>query len=96
MFLIFRPDGKNKEKEIFMYDVATQTVSKLSGELSSAFVEAAEANNAGDNKFSNGSKDQVPSRESSRFENSETKGVTNNQFVDIHKITERSDLSVEA
>lgn len=27
-----------------MYDVATQTVSKLSGELSSAFVEAAEAN----------------------------------------------------
>lgn len=27
-----------------MYDVGTQTVSKLSGELSSAFVEAAEAN----------------------------------------------------
>lgn len=27
-----------------MYDVATQTVSKLNGELSSAFVEAAEAN----------------------------------------------------
>lgn len=27
-----------------MYDVVTQTVSKLSGELSSAFVEAAEAN----------------------------------------------------
>lgn len=32
-----------------MYDVATQTVNKLSGELSSAFVEAAEANsNDGD------------------------------------------------
>ncbi|XP_023311770.1 bromodomain-containing protein 4-like [Anoplophora glabripennis] len=37
----------NKEKEIYMYDVATQTVSKLSGELSSAFVEAAEANSEG-------------------------------------------------
>ncbi|KAJ8978832.1 hypothetical protein NQ317_010832 [Molorchus minor] len=37
-------NSSNKEKEIFMYDVATQTVSKLSGELSSAFVEAAEAN----------------------------------------------------
>lgn len=31
-----------------MYDVATQTVSRLSGELSSAFVEAAEANSFGD------------------------------------------------
>ncbi|KAJ8935160.1 hypothetical protein NQ314_012979 [Rhamnusium bicolor] len=37
-------DSSSKEKEIYMYDVATQTVSKLSGELSSAFVEAAEAN----------------------------------------------------
>lgn len=27
-----------------MYDIATKSVSKLSGELSSAFVEAAEAN----------------------------------------------------
>ncbi|KAF5307217.1 hypothetical protein FQR65_LT00733 [Abscondita terminalis] len=34
----------SKEKEIFMYDLATQTVSKLSGELSSAFVDAAETN----------------------------------------------------
>ncbi|CAG9813102.1 unnamed protein product [Phaedon cochleariae] len=34
----------DKGREIYMYDVATQTVSKLSGELSSAFVEAAEAN----------------------------------------------------
>ncbi|VEN37633.1 unnamed protein product, partial [Callosobruchus maculatus] len=40
------PDPASTEKEIFMYDVATQTVSKLSGELSSAFVEAAEANSA--------------------------------------------------
>ncbi|KAJ8942656.1 hypothetical protein NQ318_013369 [Aromia moschata] len=37
-------DASSKDKEIFMYDVATKTVSKLSGELSSAFVEAAEAN----------------------------------------------------
>lgn len=36
------------EKEIFMYDIATKTVSKLSGELSSAFVEAAEANSSDD------------------------------------------------
>lgn len=34
----------NDEKEIFMYDVATGQVNKLSGELSSAFVEAAETN----------------------------------------------------
>jgi hypothetical protein len=31
-------------KDIFMYDVATQMVSKLRGELSSAFVEVAESN----------------------------------------------------
>ncbi|CAH0551351.1 unnamed protein product [Brassicogethes aeneus] len=31
-------------KEIFMYDVPSKSVSKLSGELSSAFVDAAEAN----------------------------------------------------
>lgn len=36
-------DGTNT-KDIFMYDVATQTVSKLRGELSSAFVEVAESN----------------------------------------------------
>ena len=29
-----------------MYDIATQTVSKLDGELSSAFVDAAEANSS--------------------------------------------------
>ncbi|KAF5301341.1 hypothetical protein FQA39_LY10739 [Lamprigera yunnana] len=34
----------SSEKEIFMYDLSTQTVSKLSGELSSAFVDAAETN----------------------------------------------------
>lgn len=31
-----------------MYDLATNKVSKLSGELSSAFVEAAEANSSDD------------------------------------------------
>ncbi|XP_017772353.1 PREDICTED: uncharacterized protein LOC108559547 [Nicrophorus vespilloides] len=33
-----------KDREIFMFDVGTQTVSKLDGELSSAFVDAAESN----------------------------------------------------
>lgn len=37
-------DGSATEKEIYMYDIATKTVNKLSGELSAAFVEAAEAN----------------------------------------------------
>ncbi|KAG5865657.1 hypothetical protein JTB14_026178 [Gonioctena quinquepunctata] len=37
-------NGPDKEREIFMYDVVSQTVTKLSGELSSAFVDAAEAN----------------------------------------------------
>ncbi|XP_069672646.1 protein split ends-like [Periplaneta americana] len=36
-------DGSNS-KDIFMYDVSTQKVSRLRGELSSAFVEVAEAN----------------------------------------------------
>lgn len=35
-----------------MYDLATQTVSKLNGELSSAFVNAAEANSVKDTKAS--------------------------------------------
>lgn len=38
------PGAKKEDKEIYMYEVSTQTVSKLSGELSSAFVDAAEAN----------------------------------------------------
>lgn len=37
-----------------MYDVATQSVSKLSGELSSAFVDAAEANTENDPEDSSG------------------------------------------
>lgn len=37
-------EGNATEKEIYMYDIATKTVNKLSGELSAAFVEAAEAN----------------------------------------------------
>ncbi|KAJ8925521.1 hypothetical protein NQ315_009360, partial [Exocentrus adspersus] len=48
-----------KEKEIYMYDVATQTVSKLSGELSSAFVEAAEANSDGKNEDTAGDASNV-------------------------------------
>ncbi|KAH1015007.1 hypothetical protein HUJ05_012794 [Dendroctonus ponderosae] len=44
--------GPEQEKEIFMYDLTTNNVSKLSGELSSAFVEAAEANSSDD--LSNG------------------------------------------
>lgn len=44
-FSFFRTNSDDEEnKEIFMYDVSTQTVSKLSGELSSAFVEVAETN----------------------------------------------------
>ncbi|KAF7283076.1 hypothetical protein GWI33_001482 [Rhynchophorus ferrugineus] len=44
ILLVTGPSSPSTEKEIFMYDIATKTVSKLSGELSSAFVEAAEAN----------------------------------------------------
>lgn len=42
--LFFRTQSTSNEKEIFMYDIATKTVNKLSGELSSAFVDAAETN----------------------------------------------------
>ncbi|XP_056629836.1 uncharacterized protein LOC130440597 [Diorhabda sublineata] len=44
ILLVADSDSVDGQKEIFMYDVATQTVNKLDGELSSAFVEAAEAN----------------------------------------------------
>ncbi|KAF2893862.1 hypothetical protein ILUMI_12303 [Ignelater luminosus] len=44
VLLVTRGSSPDSEKEIFMYDIATQTVSKLSGELSSAFVDAAETN----------------------------------------------------
>lgn len=40
------PESTSKQREIFMYDVGTGTVSKLNGELSSAFVDAAEANSS--------------------------------------------------
>jgi hypothetical protein len=39
-----RSTNGSDSKDIFMYDVATQGVSKLRGELSSAFVEVAETN----------------------------------------------------
>lgn len=48
MIIVFRSrvpsEGNTTDKEIYMYDIATKTVNKLSGELSAAFVEAAEAN----------------------------------------------------
>ncbi|XP_008552764.1 putative uncharacterized protein DDB_G0271606 [Microplitis demolitor] len=45
VLLVTTPRNPNKgEKEIFMYDVSSQGVSKLSGDLSSAFVDAAESN----------------------------------------------------
>lgn len=47
-----RSDGASKRREIFMYDVASKTVSKLDGELSTAFVDAAEANSANDSETS--------------------------------------------
>lgn len=37
-------DGDENNREIFMYDVVTQTVSKLDGALSSSFVDVAETN----------------------------------------------------
>lgn len=36
--------NEEDEKEIYMYDISTQKVNKLSGELSSAFVSVAEEN----------------------------------------------------
>lgn len=37
-------DNATGEQEIFMYDIITKTVSRLSGELSSKFVDVAEEN----------------------------------------------------
>ncbi|XP_046970284.1 myb-like protein AA [Vanessa cardui] len=44
ILLVTGSEEPSEEREIFMYDVASGTVSKLSGELSNAFVEAAENN----------------------------------------------------
>lgn len=44
-FIVLRTeDGDENNREIFMYDVVTQTVSKLDGALSSSFVDVAETN----------------------------------------------------
>lgn len=45
----FRPrDGDGQgDKEIFMYDVTSGSVSRLAGDLSTAFVDAAETNSDG-------------------------------------------------
>lgn len=37
-------DAEDKSKEIFMYDIGSETVSRLRGELSNTFVEVAESN----------------------------------------------------
>lgn len=37
-------DAPARDKEIFMYDASSDEVSRLSGELSSSFVEVAESN----------------------------------------------------
>ncbi|KAI8419801.1 hypothetical protein MSG28_008452 [Choristoneura fumiferana] len=44
VLLVLGNDKTSEEKEIFMYDIASGNVNKLSGELSNAFVEAAENN----------------------------------------------------
>ncbi|XP_050352141.1 alpha-protein kinase 1-like [Nymphalis io] len=44
ILLVTGNEEPSEEREIFMYDVASGTVNKLSGELSNAFVEAAENN----------------------------------------------------
>lgn len=41
---VFRPNGKVNEKEIYMYDVMHNQVNKLSGDLSTTFVDVAESN----------------------------------------------------
>lgn len=42
--IVSRTDEPSDEREIFMYDITSGNVNKLSGELSNAFVEAAENN----------------------------------------------------
>ncbi|XP_039759437.1 putative uncharacterized protein DDB_G0271606 [Pararge aegeria] len=44
ILLVTGNDGTPEDREIFMYDIATGNVNKLSGDLSNAFVEAAENN----------------------------------------------------
>lgn len=44
LFFIFRSEKTEDEREIYMYDIGSGTVNKLNGELSNAFVEAAENN----------------------------------------------------
>lgn len=43
-FCFFRSQEPSDEREIFMYDISSGNVNKLNGELSNAFVEAAENN----------------------------------------------------
>lgn len=43
-FLLHRNDEPSSDREIYMYDISSGNVNKLSGELSNAFVDAAENN----------------------------------------------------
>ncbi|GAB0089983.1 hypothetical protein DMENIID0001_046130 [Sergentomyia squamirostris] len=49
VLLVTRNPENETDREIFMYDIPSKTVNRLSGELSSSFVNIAEANAATDN-----------------------------------------------
>lgn len=64
VFFFSRPNNQAVGKEIFMYDVTRNRVSKLSGELSATFVDVAESNSQShdlDNLSSEGEVDVVGS-----------------------------------
>ncbi|KAL1513664.1 hypothetical protein ABEB36_003048 [Hypothenemus hampei] len=74
VLLVTSPDdSEGNDKEIYMYDITNKSLNKLSGELSSAFVDAAEANSGENESSANDSKnpeDGTPSDlKSSRSEN---------------------------
>ncbi|GLV39793.1 uncharacterized protein CBL_08141 [Carabus blaptoides fortunei] len=85
-------NGNKDDKEIFMYDVASKTVSKLSGELSSAFVEAAESNvNEDDIELLPDASEIIETRISSDLDDSASNIIE--RFVDI---SNNDDLSLSA
>ncbi|XP_066147541.1 YLP motif-containing protein 1-like isoform X1 [Euwallacea fornicatus] len=69
-------ESSGQEKEIYMYDIASRTVSKLDGELSSAFVDAAEANSSDSKALQENGKPGSPKEASSQLSSHQTSRIS--------------------
>lgn len=77
------------EQEIFMYDIATKAVSKLNGELSSAFVRVAESNASAQDL------DGAQIMDSGIIEQMVNKNATSEEEITTTILPERDEMDME-